>query len=47
MPSPPAVQEDSSGVIKGTILSAVSSKESTSLGGVVSKSARLNWQRQG
>ena len=44
---PPAVQKDSSGAIEGMIVSAVSPKESTSLGGVKSKSARLNQRRQG
>ena len=44
---PLAVQEDLSGAIEGMIVSAVSPKESTSLGGVESKSARLNRRCQG
>ena len=44
---PLAVQEDSSGAIEGTIVSTVSSKASTSLGGVESKLVRLNRRRQG
>ena len=46
-PNLPAVQEDSEGAIKGTIVSTMSSKGSTSSGGVKSKLVRLNQRRQG